>query len=133
MSLRSFSKRVGIDRGTLLNWSNSIEPNSANPVDIKLHNIKESNKDKNWSPQEKFNAVIKYAHLDEVEKGKFLRQNGLYSSNIKKWQNEMKSGISLGGKKLSKIDKYEKELKSQKAIIDLQKKIKNTYQAGYET
>lgn len=122
MGQREYAHRVGVDRGTLIKWLEEISPKpevkrSDLFLDINIHD-----KDKNWPPEDKIWAVMTYEGLGKNSKGAFLRKNGLYSSQIFKWKKEMIEGLSLGNKKLSKIVKYEKELRAKRAVIELQKK-----------
>lgn len=123
MSNRCFSKRVGIDKETLRRWSNEVVPDAKTLIDMKYLNKNINDKDANWNALEKFNAVVDYEKLSESERGIFLRRNGLYTSNIKKWQQEMMSGMDLGTKKIARINQYEQQLRAQKAVIELQKKV----------
>jgi len=51
--------------------------------------------------------------------GSFLRKNGFYTSNVKQWKDEMRSGLLVGKKNLHKIEKYKENIESQKAIEGL--------------
>lgn len=126
MSLKQFSSRAGINRETLCSWLESapsvdIFKTPEVFLDKNIHD-----KERNWSPEDKIWAVFKCEELSTKGKGFFLRKYGLYSSHVYKWKNEMLNGLLVGKKNLNKFQKYEKEIRAQRAIIDLQKKIQKS-------
>lgn len=79
---------------------------------------------RNWSTEKKMKAVFAYEAMDEEERGAYLRENGLYSVDIKRWREEMLSGLN---KKPNK-----KDPKNQR-IRDLEGELKRKEKALAET
>lgn len=118
---RAFSRKYKIDRGTLSNWLKIYSQNqSLGSKDYE--SIDNSTKLISWSSNKKLWAVYTYKKLEGSEKGKFLRENGLYSHQVNKWEIEMLKGLDIGIKNLSELKFQVKKMKEQEAIIELQKK-----------
>ena len=64
----------------------------------------------NWSAEEKFQAVVTYEGLSEEERGKYLREHGLYSVDIERWREEM-TGVLKNKRKSSKGDPKDRRIK----------------------
>ena len=62
----------------------------------------------NWTAEEKMRAVIEYEGMDEQERGRYLREKGLYSVDIERWLEEMRRALS---KKPKKGDPKEKRIR----------------------
>jgi transposase len=92
------------------------------------------------SPSEKLSAILEYSGISEVNKGEWLRKNGLTEEKIDAWREMAKAGL---GKKPDtresaedkrEIKKLEKELRRKDkalaetaALLVLQKKIAEIY------
>lgn len=76
---------LGVSTITLYNWSKQYAINK----DMK----KIGKRPQDWSPEEKFNAVMEYDRLSEGEKGEFLRKQGLHSDHIAIWKKRMQLGL----------------------------------------
>ena len=79
----------------------------------------------NWPAEEKFQAVLTYESLDEEERGKYLREHGLYSVDIERWRDEMvailkkKPKSGKGDPQANRIKKLESELRrKEKALAE---------------
>jgi transposase-like protein len=79
----------------------------------------------NWSAEEKFQAVFTYEGLAEDERGKYLREQGLYSVDIEQWREEMtavlkkKPKSNKGDPKDRRIKQLESELRrKEKALAE---------------
>ncbi len=53
----------------------------------------------NWTAEEKLRAVIAYEGKNEEERGLYLRSQGLYSVDIKRWREEILEALSKKPKK----------------------------------
>lgn len=111
------------------------------PVD---HKVRPKRKRRKFSAKEKQDIINEYDNIIEAGgKGKFLRANGLYSSNILSWRKQLNNNGSLennkpGRRPKSEIERENELLKADlersktelyhaQAIIDAQKKIANLY------
>lgn len=48
---------------------------------------------KDWTPEEKLDAIIKTASMTEHERGEYLRSHGLYSANLEQWKKDCTNGL----------------------------------------
>ena len=67
----------------------------------------------NWSAEEKMQAVIDDAGLDEESRGRYLRENGLYSVDVERWREEMMKVLGKKAKKGDPKDRRIKELEGE--------------------
>ena len=70
------AEEFGIYDSTLYNWKQ------------KYANSQLMTKSKNWTPEQMLEAIIKTASMDEQELGKYLRSNGLHSTDLEAFKNE---------------------------------------------
>ena len=84
-------------------------------------------KNGNYKPEEKFEYCLRYFNLNEIEKGEFLRSNGLYSYQLETWRKDFISNntsLNSKNKSLGKDDKVrikelERELRrKEKALAE---------------
>lgn len=86
--------------------------------------MSEKKKPANWPADEKYQMVLQYEALaDEQEKGRFLREHGLYSIDIERWREEMLEALnhktSSKDPKNQRIKKLERELdRKEKALAE---------------
>ena len=87
--------------------------------------MKNKRRPQNWSAEEKFQAVFTYEGLSEEERGKYLREHGLYSVDIERWREEMtavlkkKRKSGKGDPKDRRIKQLESELRrKEKALAE---------------
>jgi len=69
-----------------------------------------SKRPEEWTAEEKLKAVVEYAKLDEQGKGKYLREKGLHSVHLQRWEQQIITG--LDGRKSSKKDPRDKKIKA---------------------
>lgn len=50
-------------------------------------------KPKDWTPEEKLQAVVEASQLSDADLGVYLRQKGLHESHLKQWRQEMIGGL----------------------------------------
>lgn len=99
---------LGVPIATLYGWKGQY---------VKLSGMKKNKNIQKWSREEKLNALIKTSSMTESELGVFLRENGLYSSDLKDLREEI-----LMGPRESKKPLVDPEL--AKAHRDLDRKSK---------
>lgn len=83
---------------------------------------------KDWTPEEKLQAVLEALQLPEEDLGAYLRKKGLHESNLKQWHQEMLGALQnkVSGKKSSgksaeakRIRQLERELlRKDKALAE---------------
>lgn len=81
-------------------------------------------KTKEWTPENKLEAIIKTASMSERELGEYLRANGLHSTEIEEWKQEFYSSVKGPGR--PKIDPEVSQLRNKEKELtkDLQRKEK---------
>lgn len=79
-------------------------------------------KSKEWTPESKLEAIIKTATMNENQLGEYLRTNGLHSSQIEQWKQDIYSSQKSAGR--PKVDPELVELKSKEKELskDLKRK-----------
>lgn len=54
---------------------------------------KTARRPKDWSMEEKFEAVMDFEKLKNEEQGEFLRRKGLHTDHLEAWKKEMKASL----------------------------------------
>ena len=81
----------------------------------------------NWTPQEKFKAVMDFDALTPEEQGAYLRREGVHADHIEMWREKMQKSLepessdkkSERGEMIYKILDLEKELaRKEKALAE---------------
>lgn len=103
-SLAFLAKEHGISPTTLYYWKRKYANDSG------------MSKSKKWTPEKKFEAIVKTASLNENELGEYLRTNGLHRSDIEQWKNDFYTSQRLPGRprkdpEIAKFEANEKKLK----------------------
>ncbi len=115
-------KEVGIGRGTLKVWLKKY-----GNLDIESGGTMKNNK---LTSKAKFKLVMKYENIKEdTDKGEFLRQNGLHTSDIVEWKMEMLD--ALDGKKTKDNQKTKGQI--TRRIKELEREIRRKDKALAET
>lgn len=83
-SASALSEEVGVAQSTLSRWLR--EYGSVGSMGEEMGKKKRA---QNWSAEEKFQAVVTYEGLSEEDRGKYLREHGLFSVDIERWREEM--------------------------------------------
>jgi transposase len=125
-SATALAKEVGVSQNTLSRWLREHATLAAGgPVSGK--------KARNWTAQEKLATVLEYESLDEEARGKFLREKGLYTTELERWRQQMLQALSGSGKPKgaekarirdleSELRRKEKALAETAALLVLKKK-----------
>ena len=115
----ALSEEVGIHQSTLSRWIREYATVE------KAGGVMKERRPRDWTADEKLEAVLEYEKLEEEERDKFLREKGLHSVNIERWKQQILQGlkISKSGKKDprdSKIKKLKRELsRKEKALAEV--------------
>lgn len=123
ISASALSRKTGISQPTLSRWLR--ECNSK----IKVGDTMNQKRPQDWTVQEQLTAVLTYESLKEDEKGRFLREKGLFVSHIEEWKALMISGLKR--KKLSEKKGF--STAERKRIKDLEKELRRKDKALAET
>ncbi len=118
-SALELSQEVGIAHQTLSRWRREYG---------NIDNMKTNKRrPKDWTPTDKYDAVIEYERLSEKERGAFLRKKGIYSAQTEMWKKEMIEALSTTpfqkksrkDPKDQKIRELEKDLwRKEKALAE---------------
>lgn len=104
LGLNATAKKIGIASSTLYGWKKKY----ANIGDMEKSNSKSS---KDWSPEQKLEAIIKTASMNEEELGQYLRSSGLHSSDLESFKSSFIEGMATRGR--PKVDPEITSLKRQ--------------------
>ena len=116
-SVYQLAKETGISPGSLYKWVQS------HGGGIRVGNHR---KPKDWSPEERLQAVFETNNLEDPDLGEYLRSNGIHSNQISEWKVELSALVSNSKKKAGRPRKdpelvaLETEIKSLKR--DLRRK-----------
>ncbi|MCP4720742.1 MAG: IS3 family transposase [Desulfobacteraceae bacterium] len=138
ISANALSQEVGVGQTTLSKWlrdGSVIQPETfQEPAEEFLKEIaynmtKTPKRPKDWSPEQKMQAVLDASQLSDDDLGGFLRKKGLHESDLKQWRIEM-----LGGLQGSKSKKKTKGKSAEaKRIRQLEKEVNRKDKALAET
>ena len=103
------SRKLNIPDSTLYGWKKKY----ANIVDMEKSKSKLS---KDWSPEQKLEALLKTASMSEEDLGQYLRSNGLHSADIESFKKTCLDGFSTKGR--PKLDPEVVALRKQNKALD---------------
>ena len=83
--LRATAEELGIAPSTLYSWQYRRAKIGG------MKNKKEKTL-KDWTPEEKLDAIIKTSSMTEHGRGEYLRSHGLYSVNLEQWRKDFING-----------------------------------------
>lgn len=109
-SIMQMSEKLGVPHVTIRNW-------------IKLHgNSNDMKKTKEWSAEQRLEALIKTAAMSEGDRGEYLRANGLHSADLEAWKQDFYSSQRAAGR--PKLDRELVQLRSKEKELskDLRRK-----------
>ncbi len=102
-SATAISEEVGIPQSTLSRWLREYGRFDETDMGAKKRPQK-------WTADQKFQAVMKYEGMDEEARGRYLREQGLYSVDIEKWREEMSGALEQKTKK-KKVDPRDQRIR----------------------
>lgn len=141
-SVSQLARESGIPPNNLYNWKYLLGRANKMTKDLRSDD---------WSPEEKFQAVLEAQALTGDELGEFLRKRGLHSRQIEEWKKDSLAGISgakqsrgrprkdpelvAAEEKIKSLERdlrrKEKALAEQTTLVMLQKKAQEIW-AKYE-
>ena len=122
ISASALSQEVGITHQTLSRWRNDYVILGA-----KSGGMMKSKRPEDWTAEEKLKAIVDYEKLDEEHKGNYLRENGLHSVHLQRWQQEFIEAYASKKKKIRGGDPMQKRIK------ELEKELRRKEKALAET
>ena len=75
-----------------------------------------------WTAEKKLKAIVEYENLDEEQRGIYLREKGLHSVHLERWQQEFVEAYASRKKKTRGGDPRQKRIKELEG--DLRRKDK---------
>jgi transposase len=110
-----FSRENGIPESCLRDWIRQSENGTLETMSSKKYV-------KTWSLSDKFEALQKFDNLDEIERGKWLRKNGVTAARLDQFRHEIKESLNSLSKEpskkdLNKIKALEKELARKESAL----------------
>lgn len=85
----ALARETGVSQGTLSRWkreASSVVDVSSD--DAPADRSKPGKRAQDWTPEEKFRAVMETNGLSEAELGTYLRRHGLHSTQLETWRSE---------------------------------------------
>jgi len=146
MSACGLSRETGVPQGTLSRWLrkarmvNGVSNQGEHPTG---NGDPAARRPKDWSADEKLEAVLQASALSEEELGAFLRERGLHEADLVAWRKTVLQALkgSTGKKKGRKqtketrrirelekeLDRKEKALAEAAALLVLKKKVQQIW------
>ncbi len=118
--LTATARKLDISSSTLFYWREKYANYSS---------MKKSKEVKNWTSEKKLDAVIKTAAMTEEDLGKFLRANGLHSSDLESFKKELIAAIPSRGR--PRLDPEVIELRKEVKALSSDLKRKDAALAEY--
>ena len=140
ISANELAREIGVSQSALSRWLRLASKQVVSPSQRSSQgavSVIKPKRPRDWTPEEKYRALIEAESLSDEELGAFLRKHGLYETHLKEWREQMLSALSKRPvKKPSKgsteqrqirrlqkeLDRKEKALAEAAALLVLQKK-----------
>lgn len=107
----NFAREANIPNSTVATWLRNYK---------KRNGITVGSKNKTWSAERKFQAVLETASLSEAEKNEYCRKHGIYMEQLKEWKKDCISGCrkSPDQNYIKKSKQKEQELKLRTKALE---------------
>lgn len=144
----ALADETGVSQGTLSRWKRDASSALCVAVDDKPVEREEAGKRaQDWTPEEKFQAVMETGGLNEAELGAYLRRHGLHSTQLDTWRTEAHKaavgalgGAAAKGKRSAEqrqirqlereVQRKDKALAETTALLVLKKKFNALFEDG---
>ena len=100
---------VGVPQSTLSRWLRDYGTVGSTGGG----NMNTQKKPRNWTAEQKMEAIVAYEGMNEQERGLYLRGHGLYSSDMERWRKEILLALSKKPKKGDPKDRRIRELEGE--------------------
>lgn len=114
---REILEDLGISSSTIFGWVKKYGKTQGMQ--------KKSKRPEDRSGLEKAQLVTTYFSLPEADRGKFLRENGVHSSNLERWKSQLEGGERIFSNRTNEVEanrrirQLEKELRrKEKALAE---------------
>jgi len=128
-TILELSREVGVSDQSLYNWKEKYQNRGSEYPDHRRS-------PRQWTEIDKYEALLEAAKLTGEDLGKWLREKGLRSEHIEKWQNEMKKNLNPQKKNTElkeakrrikelerELNRKDKALAEMSALVVLKKKV----------
>ena len=106
ISAVELSQEVGIPHQTLSRWVKEYANFRGNGG-----GMMKSKRPEDWKAEKKLKAIVEYENLDEEQRGIYLREKGLHSVHLERWQKEFVEAYASRKKKTRGGDPRQKRIK----------------------
>lgn len=113
------SREIGVNKQTLYNWRDKYHHTGTGSTYT-------HRSPRQWTDEDKYEALLEAASLKGEDLGKWLREKGLRSEHIEKWQGDMKKNLNQQKKNTElkdakkRIKELERELRHKdKALAEM--------------
>jgi transposase-like protein len=130
LTLEEVGEQFGTSRSNICNWVKAAAGSEALKKKSKSTSV--ATTPDNRTPQEKLRLLLEASRLTEVERGEFLRREGLRDDDLQRFEAEALSGLSgevhsaSDQRRIQELErlnaKQEKRLREADVLIELQKK-----------
>jgi len=117
ISVSALSQEVGIPHQTLSRWVKEYANFRGNGG-----GMMKSKRPEDWIAEKKLKAIVEYENLDEEQRSKYLREKGLHSVHLERWQQEFVEAYASRKKKTRGGDPRQKRIRELEG--DLRRKDK---------
>jgi len=128
-SIQELSREIGVSDQSLYNWKAKYQNRGNKYSDY-------SKSPRQWTDAEKYEALLEAAKLTGEDLGKWLREKGLRSEHIERWQHDMKKNLTQQKKNTElkeakkrikelerEVRRKDKALAEMSALVVLKKKV----------
>lgn len=119
----ALSEETGVGKTSLWRWRRD----ASSVLDVTVKRETAPKRSQDWAAEQKLQAVVETAALNDDELGTYLRRNGLHAETLASWREEALE--SLRGARPSR----QKRSAEQKQIRDLEKNLRRKDKALAET
>lgn len=93
----ALSSETGVSQATLSRWKREASSVLEVPKDKPTEQAKPK-RAQDWTPEEKFDALMETSGLDGTELGDYLRRHGLHSDQLSAWRAEAMGALGTPAK-----------------------------------
>lgn len=109
-TIMQLAEKNGLHHSSIRNWIKVYANNSS------------MKKSKEWTPEQKLEVIMKTFSMSEGERGEFLRANGLHSTDIESWKQDIYSSQRPVGRPKLDPELVELRAKEKELSRDIKRK-----------
>ncbi len=109
----SYAREANIPVSTVSNWVRKYKKKNGETVGSKKQG-------RQWTAEQKFEALLQTAPMSEAEKSEYCRKNGIFPDQLEEWKRDCISGCrnSPDRKYLKKAKQTEQDLKRKTKALE---------------